>query len=171
MFGHESAGEIAGRSILDCGDPGEHARLPRSYREQLAGRQAALQLDAVGRRADGSCFDLRMSAGLSRADDEYRLVLVVSDITAERSERARLEAENTTLARGMGRIAEGVITSGAGARLPLLRGRTAVGAVNLGRCTAGEPEPALLAALAELQPQLAGRVADAGRPPAWREAE
>ncbi|HYW05070.1 MAG TPA: PAS domain S-box protein [Gammaproteobacteria bacterium] len=123
MFGHESAGEIAGRSILDFVDPAEHERLRSGYREQLARYPAALQLDTVGRRADGSRFDMRMSAGMFRADGEYRLVLVVSDITAERSERARLEAENTTLARGMDRVAEGMIACDAAGRLTLLNRR------------------------------------------------
>lgn len=123
MLGCESADQIAGRNILDFIAPEQRERLRSAYRRRLQAGHATLQLDTVGVRADGSRFDLRIRAGMFQAAGKHHVAAVLSDITAERDEHARLEAECATLAAAVDQVPEGVIACNAEGRLTLLNQR------------------------------------------------
>jgi PAS domain S-box-containing protein len=92
MFGCESAGQLAGRSILDLIAPSERAKIQENVRRRLAGEQVPMAYETRGLRCDGTEFDMDVNVSAYELGGELYTVAILQDITQRKQTEDALRA-------------------------------------------------------------------------------
>ena len=89
LFGHSSAADVVGKSLLDDIAPEERPRIREFSRRRSMGDPVPAQYETRGIRRDGAAFDMAVAISTYKLDGQVYTIAILRDIT----ERVRMEAD------------------------------------------------------------------------------